>query len=251
LQFSASPTTEELFRARVFQEPLVVVGGEPTAAENSALAAALLDYSKRSGPDDFSALTDFLQGHPQSPWTAALLTDLGLEYYNTAHYSLAIDAWSNAWALAKNATDRKALALVDRAFGELIHMDARLGRMDEIETLLKSVGKRPMLGPAAQRVVGSARGAVETCKPSGDFLSLRAAGAAEHPEGAQHGRLERRRDIKVRFHAKRMFLAASGGTFQKNRPQLPDGLSGKGRVCRAIGGALESRTLCGPGAQSR
>jgi RHS repeat-associated protein len=152
LEFSASPTTEELFRAHVFQEPLVVVGGEPTAAENAALAMALLGYSKRSGPDDFSALTDFLKGHPQSPWAAALLTDLGFEYYNTAHYSLAIDAWSQAWALAKYATDRKALALVDRAFGELIHMDARLGRTDEIETLLKSVGKRPMLGPAAERV---------------------------------------------------------------------------------------------------
>src|ERR1700678_1627975 len=116
LKFSANPTTEELFRARVFQEPLVVVGGEPTPAENAALAAALLNYSKRSGPDDFSALTDFLQRYPQSPWAAALLTDLGLEYYNTAHYSLAIAAWSQAWALADHATDRKALALVDRAF---------------------------------------------------------------------------------------------------------------------------------------
>jgi RHS repeat-associated protein len=159
LQFSATPTTEELFRAHAFQEPLVVVGGEPTAAENAALAAALLDYSKRSGPDDFSALTDFLEGHPQSPWAAALLTDLGIEYYTTAHYSLAIDAWSQAWALAKYATDRKGLALVDRAFGELIRMDSRLGRMDEIETLLKSAGKHPMLGPAAERVA-EARGAL-------------------------------------------------------------------------------------------
>ncbi len=153
LEFSSSPTVEDIFRAHIFQEPLVVVGGEPTAAENSALAAALLRYAKRSGPDDFSGLTDFLQQHPQSPWTAALLTDLGLEYYNTAHYSLAMDAWREAWALAKNATDRKALALVHRAFGELIYMDARLGRMDDIETLLKSVGKQPLLGPAAGRVV--------------------------------------------------------------------------------------------------
>jgi RHS repeat-associated protein len=153
LTFSPNPTTAEISRARVFQEPLVVVGGEPTAAENSALAGALLNYSRRSGPDDFSALTDFLEGHPKSPWTAALLTDLGLEYYNTAHYSLAINSWSQAWALGKYATDRKALALVDRAFGELIHMDSRLGRMDEIATLLKSVGNRPMLGPAAERVV--------------------------------------------------------------------------------------------------
>jgi RHS repeat-associated protein len=153
LAFSANPTTQELFRARVFQEPLVVVGSEPTAAENSALAAALLDYSKRSGPDDFSALTGFLQGHPQSPWAAALLTDLGLEYYNTTHYSLAIEAWSSAWSFAGKANDAKSVALVSRAFGELIKMDSRLGRMDEVERLLNSVGNHPLAGPAAQHIV--------------------------------------------------------------------------------------------------
>jgi hypothetical protein len=80
LEFSATPTEDEFFRARVFAEPLVPIGGKPTASENSALAAALLGYAKRSGPDDFSALTDFLKEHPQSPWAAALLTDVGIEY---------------------------------------------------------------------------------------------------------------------------------------------------------------------------
>jgi RHS repeat-associated protein len=153
LKFSDNPTTEEIFRAHIFQEPLVPVGGVPTAQESAALANALLAYARRSGPDDFLALTGFLKRHPQSPWKAALLTDLGLEYYNTAHFSLAIDAWRQAWAFSTNATNRKAEAVVDRAFGELINMDARLGRMDEMQTLLKSVEKRPMLGPAAERVV--------------------------------------------------------------------------------------------------
>src|SRR5436309_2324181 len=81
-QFSTHPTPEEFFRAHVFPEPLVPVGGEPTAAENADLAAALQGYANRSGPDDFSGLTAFLDRHPQSPWAAALLTDLGLEYYN-------------------------------------------------------------------------------------------------------------------------------------------------------------------------
>src|SRR6185503_6171665 len=52
LEFSANPTTQEIFRARVFEEPLVPIGGDPTAEENAALAAALLGYAKRSGPDD-------------------------------------------------------------------------------------------------------------------------------------------------------------------------------------------------------
>ena len=153
LEFSANPTPDEIFRAHVFPEPLVVVGSRPAPAENAALAAALVRYSRRSGPDDFSGLTDFLMQHPQSPWSAALLTDLGFEYYNTAHYAAAMAAWSQAWALAKNVTDRKGLALVDRAFGELIYMDARLGRMEELEALLKSVEKQPLVGPAAGRAV--------------------------------------------------------------------------------------------------
>src|SRR5262245_15410177 len=96
LEFSAHPNAQEIFRARIFEEPLVPIGGEPDADENAALVAALLGYAKRSGPDDFASITGFLAEHPASPWRVALLTDLGLEYYNTAHYSLALDAWEKA-----------------------------------------------------------------------------------------------------------------------------------------------------------
>jgi RHS repeat-associated protein len=163
LVFSANPTAAEFFRAHIFQEPLVPVGGEPTASENAELAAALQAYAHRSGPDDFSSLTGFLEQHPQSSWNAALLTDLGLEYYNTAHYSLAIDAWAGAWALAKDAVDTRAHALAERALAELITMKARLGRMDEIEALLKSVQNCALGGPAGQRVT-AAREALWTMK---------------------------------------------------------------------------------------
>jgi RHS repeat-associated protein len=158
LEFSASPTPMELFRARVFEEPLVPVGGEPSPAENAALAAALLGYSNRSGPDDFSSLTGFLETHPQSPWAAALLTDLGLEYYNTAHYSLALEAWGKAWPLGKGARDARGVAVADRAVGELAYMYARLGRMTELDALLKSVQGRTFTGPATEKINGAREG---------------------------------------------------------------------------------------------
>jgi RHS repeat-associated protein len=157
LEFSANPTAQELFRARVFEEPLVPIGDEPATAENAALGAALLGYSKRTNPDDFSALTDFLQQFPKSPWRAALLTDLGLEYYNTAYYSWALAAWSEAWSLAKNVTEAKGKAIGDRAVGELVAMHARLGHLSELKDLLKSVEGRPFSGPATERVA-NARG---------------------------------------------------------------------------------------------
>lgn len=158
LEFSARPTPQDFFRARVFEEPLVPVGGEPGAAENAALAAALLEYSKRSGPDDFSNLTEFLEKYPQSPWRAALLTCLGLEYYNTAHYSVALEAWKEAWPLAKDATDAKGKAIADRAAGELAYMYARLGRMTELEALLKSVEGRVFIGSATEKIGGAREG---------------------------------------------------------------------------------------------
>ncbi len=158
LAFSAKPTAQELFRARIFEEPLVPVGGEPTATENAALAAALLGYSNRSSPDDFSSLTGFLEKHPKSPWNAALLTGLGLEYYNTAHYSLTMPAWSEAWRLAKDATEARGKAIADRAVGELAYMFARLGRMAELDALLKSVAGRVFTGPATERISGAREG---------------------------------------------------------------------------------------------
>jgi hypothetical protein len=57
---SPNPTPQDIFQIRIFEEPLVPVGADPTPAENAALAAALQGYSKRSSPDDFSSLTGFI-----------------------------------------------------------------------------------------------------------------------------------------------------------------------------------------------
>jgi RHS repeat-associated protein len=172
----------------VFEEPLIPIGGEPSAAENSALASALLSYAKRSGPDDFASLTGFLVQHPNSPWRAALLTDLGLEYYNTAYYSLALEAWKEAWPLAKDATEAKGKAIADRAAGELASMYARLGRMTELETLLKSVEGRVFLGSATEKITNTREGLWNMQnRPEISFrcgpLALRQIKMAVNPQG--------------------------------------------------------------------
>ncbi len=152
---TGSPTTQDISLARLFEEPLVPIGADPTPTENAALAAALLDYSKRSGPDDFSSLAGFLESYPTSPWNAALLTNLGLEYYNTGHYSKALDAWRQAWQLARAATDPKGKALASRALGELAYMHARLGQMTELDALLHSVEGHVFSGPVTERITGA------------------------------------------------------------------------------------------------
>jgi len=152
------PTTEDLFRVRVTDEPLVPVGGEPSPDDNSALRAALQGYAARSSPDDFSSLTAFLADNPQSHWSAALLTSLGLEYYATGYYSRALAAWKEAWEVAHTATEPKAKALADRALGELAYMYARLGRTTDLKALLTSVHNRAVVGPATERIAGAREG---------------------------------------------------------------------------------------------
>jgi RHS repeat-associated protein len=152
LEFPANPTTQEISRARVFEVSLVPVGGEPSVEENAALAGALLGYAKRTGPDDFSSLTEFLDTHPNSTWRAALLTGLGFEYYNTAHYSLALEAWREALQHTGDAKDTAGRLVLARAGEELASMYGRLGRMPELEALLKATGNDVAPG-APQKVI--------------------------------------------------------------------------------------------------
>ena len=156
--FSSNPTPQDIFMTQLFEVPLVPIGADPTPEENAALAAALVGYSQRSGPDDFSHLTGFLEAYPQSPWNAALLTDLGLEYYNTGHYSKVVETWTRAWQLARAATDLKGKALADYAVGELAYMHARLGQMTELDALLKSVEGHAFSGSATERITGAREG---------------------------------------------------------------------------------------------
>jgi len=158
LQFSATVTRDELGRARVFEEPLIPIGGEPMPEENKALARALSQYSRRAGPDDFSGLTEFLSAYPESRWAASLLTCLGIEYFNTGHYSKAIDAWERAWALSKEAVAPNAKAVANRAVGELAYMYARVGRAKELKALLDSVEGREFTGSATEKIAGTRRG---------------------------------------------------------------------------------------------
>ena len=155
---SPVPSVNDIFLLRVFEEPLVPVGTTASDAENVAVADALNAYGHRAGPDDFSAITDYLSAHPASAWNAALWTGLGFEFYNTGYYSQALSAWKQAWELASAATDVRGKALADRAVGELAFMYARLGRMADLHAMLASLRGRGFTGPATERITGAGEG---------------------------------------------------------------------------------------------
>ena len=151
LRFSANPTDEEISAAHVFAEPLAPTA-PTTLPENKELAQALSAFVQRIDGDDFGAITGFLESHPNSPWRASLLTDLGIIWRHEGRFSKALPAWEEAWQSAKNATDRKAKAIADQALGELVELDARLGRYDQLQALLNEIKGRPINGAVSEKI---------------------------------------------------------------------------------------------------
>ncbi len=155
--FSEDPSDGEIFRARVFTEPLVPMGNT-TARENKAIVGALLSFLRRASNDDVAPLTQFLEDFPQSAWRVSLLTDLGIVYRRTGHFSKALAVWEEAWELGKNQTEPNPRAIVDRAVAELAELNARVGRYERLEPLFAEIEGREFHGPATQKVEGARRG---------------------------------------------------------------------------------------------
>jgi len=126
--FSAQPGPLEIFRARVFDEPLVPVGGSGTGEENQALAEAILSYLHGGDSQDLASFEGFLRSHPRSVWCASLLTNLGVVYRRAGYFSKALAAWEEAWGRAKGESDAYGTAVADRAIGELLDLIIAEGR---------------------------------------------------------------------------------------------------------------------------
>lgn len=156
--FSDAPTDREFFAISVFAEPLVPMGGATTADENKDLAKALKAFIGRSDADDVSGVLEFLRNRPKSPWRVALLTDLGLFYRQNGYFTRALDALEDAWREGKDVAQPEAHQLVDRAVGELIQLNSRLGRQERLLSLFEEIKNRPMRGSATESVMGAREG---------------------------------------------------------------------------------------------
>jgi RHS repeat-associated protein len=152
LQASESPTDDQIIQPHIFAEPLAPVG-KTTAQDNRELTQALVGFLHRANGDDYSSLTQYLADHPQSPWRASLLADLGVIWLHEGQYSKALTAWQEAWQLAKDATDVRAKTVADRTVGELLNLDASLGRQEELGTLLNEIQGRKLNSAVSEKIV--------------------------------------------------------------------------------------------------
>jgi RHS repeat-associated protein len=150
-RFSEQPTNEEIFRAKVFEEPLVA-DGTTSGQENQALATAIATYLRGKNPEDVTLFEGFLREHPSSSWRASLLTDLGTVYRRTGYFSRALAAWQEAWNLSRNATEARPRAVADVALSHLATLYARLGRAEDLAPLLEEAKSRNVSGSASERL---------------------------------------------------------------------------------------------------
>jgi RHS repeat-associated protein len=149
--FSEQPTDQEIFRARVFEEPLVPLG-MTSPAENHALTEALTTYLQAGAGEKTESVEAFLSSRPDSPWRPSLLLNLGLVYRHTGYFSRALTGWEEAWKLAKSAPDAHGRAVADRSLAELATLNARLGRIDDLEANLGQVVGRRVGGSAGEKL---------------------------------------------------------------------------------------------------
>jgi RHS repeat-associated protein len=157
-QFSARPTTQEISMARVFEE-LLVPYGTPTDAENADLAGALNRFVNRKTDDDAAPIEEFLARHPASVWRVALLVNLGTFYRQHGYFSRALNHWEQAWELAKNEEQNFRIKMqADRAIGEMLQLNAWVGRMGELDRLFADLGDRPILGSATESITAAREG---------------------------------------------------------------------------------------------
>jgi RHS repeat-associated protein len=150
------PSDAEFGTVTVFPEPLRPVPGESSDVETEALGLAF-----REEPDDdrgIDALARFAEAYPQSRWTPGIHLNLGAISYSAGYFQDALSHWKAAWQLAKTGEDGTSQQIANQALAEYARMNARLGRMTELEELLKAAEGRTFMGDARVKIEGAAEG---------------------------------------------------------------------------------------------
>lgn len=171
LGFSSAPSDLELSTARIFAEPLIPLEIQPVEGENTALAKALTDFSHKESREDISDLTSFISKFPDSRWLAALELNMGLSRFETGYLKDALKFFNSSWELSKTQKGQPQKLMADRAVAELLQLNARLGRMDELKKLFTAIEGRGMQGSNEQKVTAAREGLMKmTYDPANAFL---------------------------------------------------------------------------------
>jgi RHS repeat-associated protein len=100
-------------------------------------------------------LARFMESRPTSAWQPSLLVNAGLMLLRDGFQTRASVDFRAAWDLAKNDRTAFGIAVADRAIGQLLTMESRLGHAQALEKLLQDVGSRELTGKATEQLTAA------------------------------------------------------------------------------------------------
>jgi hypothetical protein len=155
--FWSGADEEQIGNCRLFAGPLLPIG-QPAAADNRDLQAALTAFSK-TNEADFSVLKHFLDTHPHSAWRASLLNELGMYFKQQGYFTRALGAWHEAWDLTSQTNLESSQLIADQAGADYVELAAAVGQTDALEAMLKEF-KDHQFSAVTQDKVAEARQAL-------------------------------------------------------------------------------------------
>ena len=154
-----------------FPEPLVAVvsgGLGGGGLERAALVESLAAYE---GLGDRKVLEGFLEGYPESVWKVAVLGNLGIVSLEEGRYGQALLDLRGAWEAGKAVERVEVKRFVDRVAGELVRLEAQLGRREAVAGLLLELEGRDLSGSASEARAFAREGLWQMENPAaGTFL---------------------------------------------------------------------------------
>ena len=150
--FSPSPTDEELFKARVFGEPLIPENGESNNAENQALAQAITTYLYGGDSEALEPLEGVVTAFPKSRWRVAVQANVGSWYRKKGYFTRAQRNLTEAWQLGKHSDTDGVRRLAEFAAGELMQIHMQFGQVDPLEALVTEFEGRELTGGITEKL---------------------------------------------------------------------------------------------------
>lgn len=153
----SNPSDADLRAVTFLPVALLPVPGASSDLETQALASALREEEAQV-ERRVEALRRFLGTYPESRWAPALHLKLGSIAYRTGYFQDALTHWKAAWELAKGNGDIVSHQIANEAIAEYAKMNARVGRMAELEAILPEAQGRNFTGNARVKMESAIEG---------------------------------------------------------------------------------------------
>lgn len=158
LKFSQNPTDLEITSAHVLNEAFIPMSGPEQKGENQALVDAVKSFKAKNSAIDLSSFEKFVTAYPHSRWAPSIQVNLGEFRFRQGYLSQALTLWTNAWEASKNETNREKAVVASSAIANLVYVNARLGRMNQLKAYLGEISGRAFYGSAAEKIQGGREG---------------------------------------------------------------------------------------------